>query len=92
MQEVLKRPRMCSSLPSLPTKTEVVYMLQLAKSRTAAGHPLSCLLLDIENKRTGKYEMREYDSEEVLHRILVESEADTYRRRASESLGAPEPW
>ncbi|KAI0800488.1 hypothetical protein C8Q74DRAFT_1364214 [Fomes fomentarius] len=89
-------PLHCCSLSmmliSCYTKTDVAYILQLAKSRAAAGRPLSPLLLDIEGKRTGKYEMREYDSEGVLLRILVDSEADVYRRRATESLGVPESW
>lgn len=71
-------------------------MLQLVKSRAAAGHPLSCLLLDIESKRTGSYEMREYDSREgVLHRILVDfvilrltPTVGKHRNR----LGVPELW
>ncbi len=92
-------PLHCRSLSTMLiscyTKTEVAYMLQLVKSRAAAGHPLSCLLLDIKSKRTGNYEMREYDSEGVLHRILVDFVilrltpiVGKHRKR----LGVPELW
>ncbi|RDX49014.1 hypothetical protein OH76DRAFT_619894 [Lentinus brumalis] len=69
---------------------EVPVMLEAVRARAAAGHAVTRLLLDVLWRRNRPREMRMYDGEGVLVKVLMEDEANEFRDRPKMAgLGTP---